>query len=546
MAIVSARPRPTLARARFAPAAGWKAWARRHVWLLPVVLLAAWLRFAGIASRFLYGDEAEYAIVARYLSRDWLFLSYPAIEGMGVQPFVSQPPLVPYLMALSMRVFGPTDLAARLPSILFGVATVIAVYAVGHRLGGRFMGLSAAAILAVMPFHVELSRKAQLDAGFTFFFVLTAYFLVAWLQERRMRQAVGVGVAAACAALSKLPGVLAGPVVLVVFLVALATVLVQRARGAAAPRDVATTLAHGGVGAGVVALGALLYVGLLSYLEAMRNLWIKLQWQLGRVDPDTARVQEAAAVSRDWTWYFTDPQHSFQEQFGGLVLGLAIVGLVVSLILVAKRPVREQHHLVVPLFVVVVLSFFLYSERKEGFYLLPFAPFAALLVAYSAEGLRRMLAWAGIRVSALAPRAAPLAIAVALVLVAMPAYAGVTESYDKYVLGDDQEKFFGSGTKEAALWIQERDPEAGQYGTLLGRFTLLWYNEQPTYHWYVDHTTIDQDIRSGKLKYVVYDDYLQLPFDREFMKQLIDTYGGTPVATYKQGWGAVTVYELHA
>src|SRR5687768_12944381 len=121
-----------------------KLFALRHVWLLPILIAALWLRLASISVEHLYGDEAEYAIVARYLSREWDFLAYPDIAGMGAVPFVSQPPLILYLMALSMKLFGATDFAAILPSALFGAATAGVVYAIGHRLGGRLMALGGA------------------------------------------------------------------------------------------------------------------------------------------------------------------------------------------------------------------------------------------------------------------------------------------------------------------------------------------------------------------------------------------------------------------
>ena len=518
----------------------------RHAWLLPILAVAFWLRVAGVTSQHLYGDEAEYAIVARYLSRDLAYLAYPALEGFGPAPFVSQPPLVLYLMAISMKVFGPTDFAAILPSILFGVGTVAVAYFLGLRLGGRFMGLAAASLLAVLPFHVEMSRQAMLDAGYAFFLLLTAYFLVAWVQDRSRVAAVGVGVATACACLSKLPGVLSGPVVALVFLGVLATVLAKAARGKARKGEVGETLLQGGLGALPVAVGALLYLGLLMHLQALGNLWVKLQWQLGRVDTSQARIQEAAAVVRDSSFYFSDPKFSFGALLGGLVFGLALVGLAVALARFAASRGRAGEHLVLPLMTGVLLAFFLYSDRKEGFYLLPFAPLAAMAVAYTGDGLRRMLAWAGLRFTpSLSARVAPVAVAVAVVLVFLPTYTAASDSYHEFALNEGQEQYFGYGTREAAQWIAERDPEAIQYGTLLGRFTLHWYNEQPSYHWYVDHSYVESQIQSGKMRYIVYDDYLQLAFDREYMRELINKYNGQSVATFRQGWGEVTIFELH-
>ncbi|HET6405960.1 MAG TPA: glycosyltransferase family 39 protein [Candidatus Thermoplasmatota archaeon] len=518
-----------------------KRFALAHLWIVPILLVAFWLRLAGIGQEHLYGDEAEYAIVARYLARDFTYLAYPDIAGMGATPFVSQPPLILYTMALSMKLLGTTDFAAIFPSILFGVATVAAVYAIGMRLGGRLMGLGSAAILAVLPFHVEMSRRAMLDAGYVFFLVLTAYFCIAWLQERRWQQALGVGIAVACAALSKLPGVLAGPVALVVFLIGLGIALWRRDM-----KLVKQTAVHGAIGAAPVALGAMLYLALLSYIQAIGNLMMKLEWQIGRVDTSRAVAQEIAAQHRPASWYFTDPNMGLPNELMPLVFALALVGTIAVFVRFAFRSTRGAEHLVVPIFVAIVLGFFTWSDRKEGFYMLPMAPFAAIFVAYAADSLRRMLAWAGLKFTPKAARPVGIAaLALAVLLIAVPANVAASETVDDFVYGNDQEKYFGYGTREAAQFIAERDPNAGQYGTLLGRFSLHWYNEQNTYHWYIDHTFLESQIRSGQLKYIVYEDYLQLAFDREYMRELINKYNGQAVKTYRAGWGEVTVFELH-
>ncbi|HVM45662.1 MAG TPA: glycosyltransferase family 39 protein, partial [Candidatus Thermoplasmatota archaeon] len=513
-----------------------------HVWVIPILLIALWLRTASIGEEHLYGDEAEYSIVARYLSRDAFYLAYPDITGMGATPFVSQPPLILYIMAMSMKILGPTDFAAILPSILFGVATVGALYALGQRLGGRFMGLGAAAVLAGLPFHVEMSRRAMLDAGYVFFLVLTAYFCVAWLQERRWQQALGVGIAVACAALSKLPGALAGPVALLVFAVGLGVALLRRDKAL-----VKRTAVHGAIGAAPVAAGALLYLGLLAYLQSLGNLWMKLEWQLGRVDTDRAQVREMTAVYRPPSWYFTDPGSGLPNELMPLVFALAIVGLLAVLVRFAFRSTRGPEHAVIPIFTLVLMSFFLWSDRKEGFYMLPMAPFAALYIAYAGDSLRRMLDWAGLRFTPERARkpVGLAALAMGIVLVATPAYGATSETIDDFVRGNDQEKYFGYGTREAAQFIHERDPDAAIYGTLLGRFSIHWYNEQDTFHWYIDHTYLESRIRSGELRYIVYEDYLKLDFDREYMRELISKYDGKAIKTYRAGWGEVTVFELN-
>lgn len=518
----------------------------RHAWLLPLLAVAAFLRLWGISQHHLYGDEAEYSIVARYLSRDPLLLSYPQIDPFSIGPFVSQPPLLLYVSALFMRILGPTDLAALLPAALFGVGTVAVMYFLGCRLGGRFVGLAAAGVLAVLPFHVQLSRRAMLDAGYVFFALLAVYFLVRWAQTRTRGSAIGVGASVAASCLSKLPGVLVLPVALVVLLVAIGVVLAKRARGTATNAEVRETLIQGGLGAAPVVVGGFLYVALLWHLEAISNLWVKLMWQLGRVDTSQATFTEMASVTRDWTWYFTDPKFSFDVLFGRAVFVLGVIGLGVLFVRWLRAPTRRLDLLVAPLAFLAFLAFFLYSDRKEGFYLLPFAAFFALGIAVSGAALRDLLAWAGLKAKIGSRHLAPIAIAGAILLVAVPAMGAANTSYHSFALGDTNEKYLGEGTQEAALYIHAHDPDAAQYGTLLGRFTLYWYNEQPAYHWYVDHSYIESEINTGHLKYVVKDNYIGLTFDDQYIDQLINSHGGKLVAQYDHGWGSVKVFELNA
>jgi len=53
-----------------------------------------------------------------------------------------------------------TDFTVRLSSALWGTATVIAVFFAGRLLAGRWFGVLAALLMAVNPFHIQLSREA--------------------------------------------------------------------------------------------------------------------------------------------------------------------------------------------------------------------------------------------------------------------------------------------------------------------------------------------------------------------------------------------------
>jgi Dolichyl-phosphate-mannose-protein mannosyltransferase len=65
----------------------------------------------------------------------------------------------------------------RVAAAAFGVATVYLVYELGRLLYGRGAALIAALVMALMPYHVLISRQVLLDGPMTFFATLTLVLL---------------------------------------------------------------------------------------------------------------------------------------------------------------------------------------------------------------------------------------------------------------------------------------------------------------------------------------------------------------------------------
>lgn len=61
----------------------------------------------------------------------------------------------------SATFFGASEVALRLPSLVAGLFTVVAVHALGRRVGGPALGLTAALVLALMPIAVLESTEAR-------------------------------------------------------------------------------------------------------------------------------------------------------------------------------------------------------------------------------------------------------------------------------------------------------------------------------------------------------------------------------------------------
>ena len=136
--------------------------------------------------------------------------------------FATLPPAGLYLFAavlgLFYHVWGSLEgfMALRYASALYGVATVLVVYFIGRRLGGRPAGLLAAAVLAIDGIVIFQDRRAMLEAPMNLLSALAVLaYLEATLRERSSRWGlVAAGALSGVAAMTKSPGAVV-PILLV-------------------------------------------------------------------------------------------------------------------------------------------------------------------------------------------------------------------------------------------------------------------------------------------------------------------------------------------
>ena len=89
-----------------------------------------------------------------------------------------------YQTALSFGfLFGGGDRFGRVLSAAVGLATVVLTYKIGALLYGRRAGVLAAVFLALMPYHVLVSRQVLLDLPEAFCATLTLYFLALYVRR---------------------------------------------------------------------------------------------------------------------------------------------------------------------------------------------------------------------------------------------------------------------------------------------------------------------------------------------------------------------------
>ena len=163
--------------------------------LAAVLAVAAFLRFWQLAAVGFNGDEAVYTGTAASIAGDHsLSPMFPV--------FRAHPLLFQTLLSLVLRIHE-TDWTARAFPAAIGVATVAVTYLLASRLYGRKAGLIAGLLLAVMPYHVVVSRQVLLDGLMTLMATGALYCVVRYLETVALRWLLAAGSVMGLAILSK-------------------------------------------------------------------------------------------------------------------------------------------------------------------------------------------------------------------------------------------------------------------------------------------------------------------------------------------------------
>ncbi len=152
-------------------------WAADYFIILPVVLLALWVRLRTLDSASLWCDEIGQ--VAGYFFDDYKQVMYWA-AGFG------QPPL-DYWVGWSVYKFAQGEFAARLPAAIFGTLTVLITYVLARRMLGRGAASLIAIGLATSPHMIHYSQEARPYAVFWFTLVLSVWLLARAWERNRLR-----------------------------------------------------------------------------------------------------------------------------------------------------------------------------------------------------------------------------------------------------------------------------------------------------------------------------------------------------------------------
>jgi hypothetical protein len=148
----------------------------RHLWLLAAVtLLGLVLRVIALDSD-LWLDEISPILAYQHVSAWQVLISYISSNNHLLNTL---------LVKLCVGVFGEHAWAIRLPAVVFGTATVPALYWVARQVMSGRASLCAALLLAVSYHHVFFSQDARGYTAYLFFALVSSALLVKGLREDR-------------------------------------------------------------------------------------------------------------------------------------------------------------------------------------------------------------------------------------------------------------------------------------------------------------------------------------------------------------------------
>jgi mannosyltransferase len=145
--------------------------------LFVFTLSAAALRFHSLGAKTFWFDEGVSVAIARLDGYNFFRILWRREANMSLY----------YALLHSWLWLGASEFFIRSLSVLFGVASIPAIYALGRRLFNSQTGLIAAALLTVNAFHVGYSQEARSYSLMMLLCILSSLYFVETLEKPSSR-----------------------------------------------------------------------------------------------------------------------------------------------------------------------------------------------------------------------------------------------------------------------------------------------------------------------------------------------------------------------
>jgi Dolichyl-phosphate-mannose-protein mannosyltransferase len=480
----------------------WRRWAIPAA-LIAIVIVALFVRVIHLTALGFNSDEAVYTGQAG------------ALAGVGdyarnFSPFRAHPLLLQAILAMEIVLLNrASEFVSRLTVVLAGLGAVYMTYRLGRKLYGSVVGLIAAFALAIVPYHVFISRQVLLDvpAGLAVLLAFAALYRYEGYETRRLLYLAGALAGIAC--VTKETMIIFGPAALLYLAWA---GLLKKTRF----RD------------GVIAL-VLMLVPLLPFIST--------------------RFFFSGSSSSGYIIYqvFREPNHPFwyfPVVFWIFITPVATLAIAYGIFIAAARRTRGDKLLLS--WLIVFGAFFQFWPTKLLPYAIILLPAMVLLGSRGVvDAVRRIRArWPAGLTTAVAAAVA-LAVFVPMLGPAWRAGDVIRDSSFSGPLTTDVEVQDFAGGREVGTWFSEHTPTNTTVLTMgpsLGNL-VSFYGDRDFYALSVSRDpklrnpayrpilNPDSEIRQMHVQYAVWDAYTadRSPFYSQQLMAYQEKYSGTPV-----------------
>lgn len=187
---------------------------RKWLLFLPVVIVY----LAGMFIDVMEIDAAQYATMSVEMTQTGNYLE---IYSRG-ENYIDKPPLIFWTSALSFRLFGVSNFAYKLPSLLFTILGLFSTYRLGRMFYGRWTAYFATLILASCHAWFQFNQDVRTDAILAGCTIFAVWQLAEYAASKKVLSLILAGIGIGGAMLAK------GPIGAMVPVLALGTDLILK------------------------------------------------------------------------------------------------------------------------------------------------------------------------------------------------------------------------------------------------------------------------------------------------------------------------------
>ena len=492
--------------------------------LVFVLAIATGIRLWNLNQIGYNSDEAVYAGQASAIAQA------PLLKDI-FPVFRAHPLLFQFALALIFQ-FGVSDIGGRLLAVTIGVITVYLVFRLGSLLYGENTGLLAALFLALMPYHVVVTRQVLLDGPLVLCSTLSLYLLARFSKTEDPLWLHATGMGMGLTFLAKETGIILLGAIYAFF--ALSSEIRVRIK------DLALSIA-------LMAIMIAPFPVSLWLAGVSRTGQQYFVWQLFRRPNHT------------WDFYLD----VVPQAIGILVIVLAILGLWYM------REQRTWREKLLTLWILVPVLFFQIWPTKGFQYLLPIAPAFAVLAS------RTLVRWTTANKHVILLGRQFSITLVKTIVIGIVVFSLLISSWQSIQTGKSGAFIAGTGGvpggRETGVWIKENVPAGatlltigpsmanilqfyGHHKALGLSVSLNPLHRNPSYQ---PVNNPDFQIRTNEIQYLVWDSFSaeRSPFFADKLIQLAMRFNGrvahTESITITQEDGTtiekpvIIIYKVH-